>query len=316
MGIKEAPITYRTYYKKLIQDYTQFKKDALSALEELYVTEKALYEEVKSNADRYKTQFDINLLKYEEFVNNEYSDGTFVRLAKGAFINRKNDYLLVADLFDLYNLAKKQKDIYNLKKDIYLYDKILDLKLKDYHKILQTFYFEVHKKMILRGYGYVFEDDLGWVCINRCKINKGRPHTDFAATKKKKEEILAKGGRLYNKEEEEWCRRNNIPYNGEKYTVLQKLESCYEIPLIGCKLPNGRKYKLEIADTRGKEIRGKSDEQLAKECNNNLEKICDLNVSLKTKLNICDKIDKTLYTNFIRNENQTPVNARKINRKD
>ena len=28
MAIKEAPITYRAYYKKLMEDYTQLKKDA------------------------------------------------------------------------------------------------------------------------------------------------------------------------------------------------------------------------------------------------------------------------------------------------
>lgn len=316
MALKEAPITFRAYYKKLIQDYTQIKKDALSALEELNITEKVLYEEIKSNADRYKQEFGINLFKYDEFVNNEYSDGTFVRLAKGAFINRKNNYLLVSDLFDLYNLAKKQKDIYNLKKDIELYNKILALKSKDYSRILQTFYFEVHKKMILKGYGYVFENDLGWTCINRCKIDRVKRHLDFAATKKKKEEILARGGRLYNKKEEKWCKENNVPYNGEQYAVYQNIESCYEIPLIDCKLPNGRKFKFSIADTRGREVRGKSNEDLINEANGNLEYICDLNVGLNTKLNICNEMDKTLYINFIRNENQTPINARATHRKN
>ena len=309
MGVLEKPINYRTYFKKLKEEYTRIKEDALLALEELKSAEKVLYEEVKSVADVYKTEFDINLFDYKEFVENKYDNGVFIRLAKGAFLNRKNNYILVADLFNLYNLAKKQKDIYTLENDIIFASKILNLDIKEYRNILQTFYYEVHKKMILKGYGYVFENDLGWTCINRCKIVSGRPHIDFAATKKKKEEILARGGKLYNKEEEEWCRKNNIPYTGEKYKVMQKLEYCYEIPLIDCKLPNGRKYKLEIADTRGQDLRGKSNEDLIKEANNSLEKICDMNLSLRAKLNICVEIDKTLYTNFIRNENQTPINA-------
>ena len=310
------PITYRTYYKKLIEDYTKVKKEALEALDELKLNEKALYEDVKSIADRYKKEFSIDLFKYDEFVNNEYSTGTFIRLAKGAFLNRKNNYLLVADLFDLYNLAKKQKDIYQLKKDIERYSKILNLNLKEYKEILKSFYYEVHRQMILKGYGYVFEDDLGWTCINRCKVDRIRQHIDYAATKKKKQEILDRGGRLYNKEEEEWAKKNNLPYNGEDYKVYQNVECLYEIPLIDCKLPNGRKLKLEPADTRGKDIRGKSNSDLIKEANGNLEYICKLDLGLKAKLSICLDMNKTLYTNFIRNENQKPINVRSSRRKD
>ena len=41
------------------------------------------------------------------------------------------------------------------------------------------------------------------------------------------------------------------------------------------------------------------------ECNGNLVKACELPVDLRTKLAICNEMDKTLYTNFIRNEGQT-----------
>lgn len=316
MAIKDAPITFRTYYKKLIEDYTQIKKEALEKLEELNTKATNLQKEIKEKEDIYKNEYNIELSKYEEFVNNRYINGIFIRVAKGAYVNSENDYIIIADLYDLYDLAKTQKDIISKENEIEFANKILGLNLKQYHKILQTFYFAVHKKMILNGYGYVFEDNLGWTCINRCKLEKVKHHIDFAATRKKKEEILARGGRLYNKEEADWCLQHGIPYNGEKYTVTQNIEVCYEVPLIDCKLPNGRKYKLEIADTRGREVRGKTNEQLIEETNGNLEKIVDLNVGLRTKLNICVELNKILYTNFIRNENQKPINTVKIDRQN
>ena len=72
--------------------------------------------------------------------------------------------------------------------------------MTEYCRILNVFYSEVHRQMILNGYGYSFEGSLGWICINRCHKVKSKPTIDFAATKKRKQEILAQGKKLYNKE--------------------------------------------------------------------------------------------------------------------
>ena len=316
MAIKETPITWRAYYKNMIHSYTQKKEEALEILKDLNETVTSLHASILKNKDTYKKEFQINLDDYEEFVNNEYKDGIFIKLAKGAFLNRKNNYLLVADLYDLFNLARKQKDVYDILKDIELYDNMINIEMYDYRDILKLFYEEVHRQMILNGKGYAFEGDLGWICINRCVLEKVRPHLDYAATRKKKEELIAQGKRPYKKEEADWCNKNHIPYDGVPYRVFQKVEAVYEIPLIHCKLPDGRKFKLDISDYRGTEVRGKTNQDLINEANGDLEYICKLPVCLRTKLNLCLQIDKTLYTNFIRNENQEPANAIKVDRKN
>lgn len=309
--IKEVPIGWNVYYKSMLDAYTQKRDEAFILLEDLRSSVKVLQEEIKSNKDTYKNEFNVDLFDYEEFVNNEYTNGSFLRVAKSTFLNRRNNYTLVSDLFDLYNLAKKQKDIYDVKKDIELYNNILDMDAKTYRRLLNMFYNEVQKQLILKGKGYAFEGSLGWICINRCKVDKIRPHLDYAATKKKKEEILAQGKRLYNPDEAKWCKENNIEYDGVPYRVFQKLEYLYEVPLIGCRLPNGRQFKLELSDYRGPAVRGKTNDQLIEEANGDPEYICNLPLGLKAKLNICLKIDKTLYSNFIRNEDQKPINVRK-----
>ena len=93
-----------------------------------------------------------------------------------------------------------------------------------------------------------------------------------------------------------------------------KNEYCYQIPLIGCKLPNGSKYKLHISDYRATSIRSKTNEDLIKEANGDLNKILEYPADLRLKLNLCNKIDKMLYLNFIRNENQEPINIAKTSR--
>lgn len=316
MAVKEIPVNMRTYYKSMIAAYTQLKADAVSAKEELTTATKELWQSIYDRKDIYEKQFGVSLLNYEEFASNKYIDGVFVRLSKGMFINRKNDYLLVADLFDLFTLAKNQKKVYDLEQDITFYNKLLSLNLKQYTEILRVFYTEVHKHMILKGEGYVFEDMIGWTCINRCHIEKQKPMLDFDATRKRKAELEAKGVRIYNKEEAEWCKANGLPYEAVDARVFKHDEYCYEIPLLGCKLPNGTKYKLETADYRNREVRGMHNTDLIEYAHNNTEEICGLPLDLRTKLNLCNTVDKMLYLNFIRNENQKPSNAATFGRKN
>lgn len=316
MGVKETPTNVKVYYKSMINAITLKKEEAVEAYNNLVSLEEAEHKDIMSNKDEYKSNFKIDLLSYPEFMNNVYVDGKFLKTAKGMFINRSNNYELVSDLFDLYNLAKHQKAIYDIKLKIALYDKMLSLTLREYTNIMKVFMTEVHKKMILEGAGYVFGEGIGWVCINRCILYKPKPHIDYAATKKREAQLKAEGKRIYNKEEAEWCKRNGIEYKAEDKRVFKTNEYCYEIPLINCRLPNGTKFKLEIADYRHTSVRGKSNDDLIRECQSDTNKICELQVDLRTKLTLCDKVDKILYLKFIRNEAQQPTTTPKANRKN
>ena len=137
---------------------------------------------------------------------------------------------------------------------------------------------------------------------------------DYAATKKKEKELIAKGERIYNKEEAEWCARNGLDYDGKDKRVFVCNEYCYQIPLINCKLPGNNNLKLEIGDYRHRSLRGKSNNEIIEMCNGDINKICELPLDLKTKVTLCDKADKILYTKFIRNENQKPITFVKTNR--
>lgn len=316
MAIKEIPTNVKTYYKSLQDNYKAKKEEAILVKEELMSRITEEHKRISEDIQIYKDKFNVDLEDYKEFKDNKYINGSFLKVAKGMFINRNNDYELVSDLFSLYNLANLQKQVYDLDKDIEKCDKILTINLKDYTEILRVFYTEVHKKLILEGYGYAFSKDIGWICINRCVIRKQRPMLDYAATKKREAELKAKGARIYNKEEDDWCKRNGIEYVAEDKRVFRRDEYCYEIPLLDCKLPNGSKLKLELADYRHSSLRGKTNEELSELANNNPKEICELKLDIRTKLTLCDKIDKILYTKFIRNENQEPVATRKANRKN
>ena len=314
MAIKEIPINAKVYYKLFVRNNKQKLEDSLKLLEELEEDIEVRRKNILSWIDVYINEFNFNPNQYIEFENNEYTTGRFYKAAKGLLINKQNDYELVGDLFNLYEFASKQKEIYDLKQDIVLFKKCIALSLKEYTEILRVYYTEVHKHLILEGEGYAFSGELGWICVNRCIIDKKHPILDYSATKKREKELIEKGERIYNKEEADWCLRNGIEYKAKDKRVFICNEYCYQIPLIDCKLPNARSLEFKVSDYRHRSCRGKINDELIELCNRDIKKICELPVDLKTKVTLCDKVNKILYTKFIRNENQKPFTFTKTNR--
>ena len=302
--IKPMPVHIREYYKAMKDAYTQKKDEALKEREELISEVEVLQQDIESNHEVY-LKYKINLSEYPEFINNEYENGNFLKMCKGAYLNKENDYILTAELHTLLKLAEKQYRIYQLKVQLELYDKILSIKVNEYVKYIREYFNIVHKKMILEGYAYHFGNNIGDVLINRVKYNSNRKAIDYKATKAKKAEIIAKGGRLYNKEEAEWCEKNGIEYKAEDGRVYLESEYYYEIFMCNKRFPEANSFSFTPQDYRSVELRGKSNKQLIEECNNDLNKICELPIDMKSKLHMCVEVDKMLYTNFIRNEGQT-----------
>lgn len=315
MAIKETPTNFRCYYKKMRASITEKYNKLVDEYGTTYVREKKLYEELIKKIDKYKINHDIDLRSYKEFVENEYIDGTFYDDAKGLFINKKNNYKVIQPLYTLYKFAKMQKELHENHKTRRLYSKMLSLNLKQYAKILETFYNEVHKKLIIEGCGYMFEDNIGWLCINRCKVVQGnRKLLDFQATKRNKEKLLAEGKRLWNKTEYEYAKSLGLDYDGVDYRKYVEAEYCYEFALLDTKLKLDDKIRFEPCARRS-HIEGRTDEQVIADCDNDLNKICELQIDVKRKLNLCIKTNDLLYLNFIRNESQQSAHTPKANRK-
>lgn len=314
MGIKEVSVSYRSYFKTMRASVRPKYEEAVALYEKKLVEEKTLYSDIKLRLETYKSTYKINLMDYDEFVKNSYTTGIFYDACKTLFINRKKNYVATSPSYTLYKLARLQKEVYDLKHQIDIYEKMLDITMEQYRSILEAFYTEVHKHMIINGEGYVFEEPLGWVCINRCKIVKGRnKKLDFKATKENKEKLIAEGKRLWNKEEAEYARSIGVEYKGVDYRVYLNAEAVYEIPIINCRLSRDS-YRFYIPYAR-RHTTGKSEEELIALCNNDKEKICELNTDLKMKLKLCLKVDDLLYLNFIRNDAQQSAHTPKANRK-
>lgn len=315
MGIKEAPIGIKTYYKCIKRDYANIKEDTLQVIDKLKTEINVDTEDIKNNLDVYKNKFNINLMDYDEFVNKRYTTGKFNKMAKGLYLNRNNNYELTGELYNLVKLSTKQKELKEYEEGLDVCNKIEGLNLKDFTNILKVFYTKVHEKMIKEGAGYVLEGNLGWLCINRCVIDKQRPMLDFNATKKREQELKAAGKKIWNKEEADWCAAKGIEYKAEDKRVFRNDACCYEIPIIGSTIKGRSSLRFTSAVYVGSSIKHQGYDDWLKLVNN-VDDALKLPLDIRKKLYMCLKLDKDLYIKFIRNEHQKPIISPKINRKD
>ena len=309
-SIKIKPIGIRDYYLNFKDVYARRIQVAL-------IENDRLKEEIDRKRKEllpYVSMFKFPIIDYPEFQQNKYINGRLINAAIGLYTDRRNDGEMKGRCFKLLSLAKAQEKYYNNVQAIRKAEKILALTYRQYCNILRTFYYEVHKQMILNGYGYVLEGCFGWICFNRVIINGEVKMIDFAATNKKKKELIAKGLKPYNEKEAKWCKDNHIPYDGVDYKVYKNDECWYEYCLLGCRLPRSRSFVITNPDGRNMKYRGMTNEDIINKDNHDVNKILQEDLDIKTKLTLCLSVDKTLYTKFIRNENQTKCRIGKIDR--
>ena len=287
------------YYKEFIEENKIKRERARITVDELTATIASKRSAIVPDVDKFK----YPVIDYPEFQQNKYINGRLENAAKGMFEDERRNPEMKHLCFRLVGYAVDLRKIYEETEKISFYDKLINLSLKEYRRIVKIYYNAVERELILKGHGYRLEDKLGWICINRVINTIGSKVCDFAATRKNKERLIAEGKQIYNKDEAEYCRNHGIEYNAVNATVYKSDEVWYEYCLLGSKV-QGRALCFKTVDSKGMKLRQYSHEELLKLTNNDVNKIMDLDISLRYKFVLCIQADKTLYTKFIRNEEQ------------
>lgn len=313
MAIVEKATTVKDYYRNLKEDYNKKLEDTIKNLEVAEKTNVKTYNELNSCLDFIKKEFKVNLKSFDEFNSNSYIDGSLLKFAIKFNRNSNKDverrYAII-----ILRYAQSVENIHNFNHEIEKYKKILSLSYSEYTKYIKTYYYEVQRQMIVNGYAYKFHGSIGTICINRCKNLKRIPIINTKATNANKERLKKEGKELYDEKKAAWCKDHGVEYHGVEYRVFSRHDYLYEFALIWSGLPNPFRHKFEPIDYWGAKLRGKHKEDFIKEADGNLNYICGLDITFRTKVTICNEIDETLYLNFIRNENQTPITASKNHR--
>lgn len=287
------------YYKDFIEENKIKREYVRIAVDKLTATIASKRSTIVPDVDKFK----YPVIDYPEFQQNKYINGRLENAAKGMFEDEREDIEMKHLCFRLVGYAVDLRKIYEETEKIEFYDKLINLSFDEYKRIVKIYYNAVERELILKGNGYRLEDKLGWICINRVLNTGAAKICDFAATRQNKKRLIAEGKQIYNKEEAEYCREHGIEYDAVNATVYKSDEVWYEYCLLGSKVP-GRSLCFKLTDTKDIKLRPYTNEDLLKLTNNDVNKIMDLDLSMKHKFVLCNQADKTLYTKFIRNEEQ------------
>ena len=202
-----------------------------------------------------------------------------------------------------------------LNKQIKLVDKRKDLKFRQFQGIVNKYYMKVHQ-CLLEGMGYKYGYGIGTYCINYWKLDPSaekKKVLDFAATRAKKKELLAKGVKLFDENEAAWYKARKIPYDGVDYRVFTNNTHYYEFGFRDSRISITTPYNYERTEYVYAKYKKLSQQEIADTYCKTIEDIYTMQLDIKYKLNILLIKDPSKYLNFVRNVNQTRYKHRAYN---
>lgn len=310
------PIGVTSYYKDIINIYKKKLEDINGNIVDNTNQLVDNYKYLKDNQFKYFKDYNIDLTEFDEYNNNRYIDGKLLEFIQNKLIDNAGNDDVCKELFYIFNYAKAQKVLQSIRKQTEVYNKILKLKSRQYVKVLNIFYNQVHKLMVKYGFVYRY-NELGYIGINRFRIDTSYTAPsmiDYKATKIRKQELIAQGKRLYNKFDEKWCKEHNIEYNGIKYVVPTTKTHCYELILFK------KTRALNNVFFYANQYRAAGESRLTleqlMEMYPTVDEILTLNMDVKCKANLCCQLDDNIAKILTRYEDEKAIRNRKANRED
>lgn len=297
-----------------IKDYYEaFIKSANSDIEK-YENELALNKKIKDKTREYvanwagyiKLRFGINLANYKgSWIIGIYDEfETFNKDIKAKLTDEVvgEDRIVLLQLLRYSELLKTCND--NVK-SIELAKRRYNITFKEYKEILRKYYMQAVHKALIDGYAYHFGYGIGDVSINFWKYseNPRDNYVDFAATKKRKQEIINAGLKPYNEDEAEVYKIRGLKYDGVPYVVYKTNKEFYDIELCNNSKLSITSVKFKHANYIPYKFRGKSVEEIAAMFET-VDEIAKQDLGIRHKLVVSLAKDPTLYLNYIRNVDQ------------
>lgn len=279
-----ADITPKTVYlkfrNKAIIEYERLVRKAERISNAKETCYKYLSARKGNIAEDYKLALDDYII---EFINQEYNpllelERNVIKLLKKDIKGNRQDIIELAKWCSII------KNEYNTFKDLKLYKKKSELSFDEYKTYLFDYYCQVHK-IILEGNTYKFSHGIGTIRFRKFMFNDNYRSIDYNETRKRKQELIDSGKKVYNKLEAinakvEGKEYDGIPYvvyKGSKYGYSLKLENSL---LIKDRLP----YDFKPVSYINAKYRGYNYNQIVEKFCKTEDDINYLQVDLRTKL--------------------------------
>ena len=281
-----------------------------NACEELNAKQKEI-DEIVEKLKEHKRLCERNEIYIDDLLALSYSDfiKTFDKTKYIRYISNQRFNEVKPDVLNIIKYAALVKEYLYIETKKKAYNDSKTINYYVFSKYVQKFYINGVHKCLLDGYAYKWKDGLGMIIIGKWKMDKNaidksdKIYVDFNETNKKKREILARGGKLYDKEEEEQAIIKGIPYDGEKYIVYKKIYDRFDISVTNNNRLKDKSIRLKYHNYVPTNLRCLTQAELAARCKTK-EDVYNLKCSLFFKLGIYNIFDPTAYLKYIRNEEQ------------
>lgn len=314
-----ADINIKDYYLQFIHDAQIDAKEYKEKLDKVLEVKESVHKYLSENKERLINTYQIDITTFDlEWVEKKYNpaEHLYNRLIKLFNITEENkDREVLTQAIKYCNILRNEDKFTKL---INLCSKRKKLSLKEYKSYVAKYFIKVHE-CVLNGMGYRFAYGTGTFVINYWKMNPDLSEyskkLDYAATNKKKKELLALGKKLYDEKEAQWYKARNIPYDGVDYRVYKRDHSFYEITFIKSVILKNN-FEYQRTEYSHKDYRGLTQQELAEKYCKTVEDVYPMRMDIRYKLNVMLHIDPTKYLNFIRNAEQVKYKHRAHNSED
>ena len=296
-------IDIKDYYKAFIDNANSDIEKYQEARNTNYDILKSTKEYINKFILYINHQFGINLK--EKFpiawIEEKYcKDEDLTNIVKEKIISAVGEDRVI--LLHILRYSEVIKFIYTCDKQIALAKERAKITPKKYKEYLKKYYMQSVHKALLNGYAYRFSHGIGDVMINYWKYVDGvrGKIVDWAATNKRKQEILEAGLKLYNKDEAEIYKIRGLKYDGIPYVVYKTNKEYYDIELVNCKSFSKNNIKFKHANYIPYKFRKRTPEDIANEFNS-VDEIAVQDLGIRHKLIVAIEKDPTIYLKYIRN---------------
>lgn len=301
-------IEIKHYYKKYLTD----ANDDIKKFQEEYELAKYIkedsYEVITEKFINVLKSVGINLTDYkQEWIIGQYNESkTLLNIAynKLEYFQDGQERIALLHIIKYCNMLDKCRKLY---REIELAKQRSNLGFAEYRKIVANYYQYGVQKCCIEGYAYHYGYGIGDLLINRWKFDAKdkvkRKFVDYKATAAAKKKLIAEGKTPYSKKMAEIYKFRGIKYDGVPYVVYQQQTAFYDIDVINSRYISRSNINFEHHETINKSIRGKTQEEIAAECDNK-EVIFKLPCDIRFKLMVYNYFDTTAYLKYIRNVEQ------------
>lgn len=190
--------------------------------------------QLSTNKEEIKKHLNIDLDKYQEYVHCKFNESyalyhiAYERICKMSTGKISGNAYKIGLAKSITTYTKLLDNLENAKHKLKCYEAADKIGKREFNKRLATYYTKVVEK-VMHGKAYNFSNNIGkfyieYVALEKTSIGN---KIDFAATNKRKRELLAAGVELYSEVKAAWYKARNLKYEGVDYRVYRNHDKTF-----------------------------------------------------------------------------------------